>query len=110
MPIALPHIFIKRTANAMRESRSTLRSKWGDKYRSRVGVYTSLIRKEMVQRKCGAVDAARNFMGILKARKKLSPVLKMTIEAAALDVIENADGRNGEKRREVNVDVKESED
>lgn len=93
-----PTIVIRRLAHEMESTRRRLRDAWGDKYDSRVSTYRSLIRKEMAQRGCGAVDAARNFMGILKARKKLTSVTKAVVTAAALDVIDNADGRSGEKR------------
>lgn len=83
-----PNILIRKHAHQMEAERRQLKTAWGERYHTRVGTWRSLIVKDMKQRKCGAYDAAMNFISILKGRKKLKPMLRAVIQSAALDVME----------------------
>jgi len=84
----IPKIQIRKVAHEMESMRRACKSKWADKYEGRVAMFRSLIRKEMKARSTGAIEAALNFIGLLKARGKMTPILKAVIFSAALDVAE----------------------
>jgi len=83
-----PNILIRKHAHQMESERRQLKAAWGEKYHTRVATWRSLIVKEMKARKIGAYEAGQNFIGILKGRKKLKPVLRAVMQSAALDVMD----------------------
>lgn len=83
-----PNILVRHVAQRMESERRQLKAAWGEKYATRVGTWKSLISQQMKKRGCGAYEAAEIFIGILKGRKKLTPVMRATITSASLDVMD----------------------
>lgn len=88
-PTGTPVIFVPTATAEQKSIRDELKRQWGDKYPRRITQWTSMIRAKMMKApEMGPYEAAKEFMGLLKARKKLHLVLKNTITAAAVEVEE----------------------